>query len=86
MTAPGVALLFTAILVYVKKNRSYYWEEIQELIHGNHALTVVYHRELGKSLARSYGRRLGDIGLSDAWFGILESVIVARGKTKADLE
>jgi hypothetical protein len=41
---------------------------------------------MGKSYARSYGKRLREIGLSDAWFGILEGLIVASGKTKADLE
>lgn len=68
------------------RNRDYYWEDIQDLIHGNHALTVVYHQEMGKSHARSYGKRLREIGLSDAWFGILEGLIVASGKTKAALE
>lgn len=68
------------------RNRNYYWEDIQDLIHGNHSLTVIYHQEMGKSYARSYGKRLRGIGLSDAWFGILEGLIVASGKTKADLE
>ena len=68
-----------------ERNRDYYWEEIQDLIHGNHELTVVYHQEMGKSYARSYGRRLREIGLGDAWFGILEGLIVASGKNKGDL-
>lgn len=69
-----------------ERNRDYYWDDIQELIHGNHALTVVYHQEVGKSYAHSFGKRLREIGFSDAWFGILEGLIVASGKTKADLE
>lgn len=69
-----------------ERNRDYYWEEIQDLIHGNHELTVVFHQEMGKSYARSYGRRLREIGLGNAWFGILEGLIVASGKNKADLE
>ena len=69
-----------------ERNRDYYWEDMQGLIHGNHALTVVYHQEMGKSYARSYGKRLREIGLSDVWFGILEGLIVASGKTRADLE
>lgn len=67
-------------------NRDYYWEEIQDLIIGNHPLTVVYHQEMGKSYARSFGRRLREMGLSDVWFGILEGLMVASGKKKADLE
>ena len=69
-----------------ERNRDYYWDDIQELIHGNHALAVVYHQEMGKSHARSFGKRLREIVFSDAWFGILEGLIVASGKTKADLE
>lgn len=69
-----------------ERNRDYYWEKIQDLIQGNHELTVVYHQQMGKSYARSYGRRLREIGLGDVWFGILEGLIVASGKTDADLE
>lgn len=69
-----------------ERNRDYYWDDIQELIHSNHELTVVYHQEIGKSYARSFGKRLREIGLGGVWFGILEGLIVASGKTKADLE
>ncbi len=47
---------------------------------------VIYHQEMGKSHARTYGRRLREIGLSDAWFGRLEGLIVDSAKTKEDLE
>ena len=47
---------------------------------------VIYHQEMGKSHARTYGRRLREIGISDAWFGILEGLVIASGKTKEDLE
>ena len=47
---------------------------------------VIYHQEMGKSHARTYGRRLHEIGLNDAWFGILEGLVIASGKTKEDLE
>ena len=53
-----------------ERNREYYWEEIQDLIHKNRNLMVLYHQEMGKSYARTYGKRLREIGLSDAWFGI----------------
>jgi hypothetical protein len=69
-----------------ERNRDYYWDDIQALIPGKQALTVVYHQEMGKSYARSFGKRLREIGMDDVWFGILEGLIVASGKTKADLE
>jgi hypothetical protein len=69
-----------------ERNREYYWDEIQDLIYENKKLMVIYHQEMGKSHARTYGRRLREIGLSDAWFGILEGQVIASGKTKEDLE
>jgi hypothetical protein len=41
---------------------------------------------MGKSHALTYGRRLREIGLVDSWFGILEMLVIASGKTKVDLE
>jgi hypothetical protein len=69
-----------------ERNREYYWNEIQDMIYGNEELTVIYHQEMGKSHARTYGRRLREIGLNDAWFGILEGLVIASGRTKEDLE
>lgn len=69
-----------------ERNREYYRDEIQDLIYGNKEFMVIYHQEMGKSHARTYGRRLHEIGLSDAWFGILEGLVIASGKTKEDLE
>ena len=69
-----------------ERNREYYWDEIQNLIYGDKELMVLYHQEMGKSHARTYGRRLREIGLNDAWFGILEGLVIASGRTKEDLE
>ena len=69
-----------------ERNREYYWEEIQNLIYKDKELMVIYHQEMGKSYARKYVRQLREIGLSNAWFGILEGLIIASGKTKEDLE
>lgn len=68
------------------RNRKYYWEEIQDLVNARPELMEVYHQEMGKSHARTYGRRLREIGLVDSWFGILEGLVIASGKTKVDLE
>jgi len=69
-----------------ERNREYHWEEIQDLIRKDPKLRIVFHQEMGKSYARTYARRLRDVGIGDAWFGILEGLIVASGKTKQDVE
>ena len=68
-----------------EKNRNYYWNEIYATIGSDKELEILYHQETGKSNARRYRRRLKDIKISDGWFGILEGMIVASGKSKEDL-
>lgn len=69
-----------------EKNREYYWEEIQDILIDHPELEVVYHQESGKRYARTYGKRLREIGLDEGWFGILKGLIVASGKTRPELE
>jgi hypothetical protein len=66
--------------------REKYWEEIEELITKDSSLLTVYHQEMGKVHARTYGRRLSEIGLRNAWFAILEGEIVASGSTNEEVE
>ena len=63
-----------------------YWEEIDELIEKDSSLLAVYHQEMGKVHARTFGRRLSAIGLRDAWFAVLQGEIVAGGKTREEVE
>lgn len=65
-----------------ESNRERYGEEIQRLISKNFNLLKVYHQEMGKIHARTYGKRLREIGLSDAWFAILEGTVIASGTTQ----
>ncbi len=69
-----------------QSNREMYWEEINELISRNPNLLVIYHHEMGKARARTYGRRLREIGLTKGWFAILEGIIIASGATKDEVE
>lgn len=69
-----------------KRNREMYWEEIEELISKNTNLLTLYHQEMGKIHARTYGKRLREIGLTNAWFAILEGIIVASGLTRNGVE
>lgn len=63
-----------------------YGGKIEELIKNDPSLLTVYHQEMGKVHARTYGRRLSKIGLRNAWFAILEGEIVAGGCTRAEVE
>jgi len=59
---------------------------IDELIKKDPGLLTVYHQEMGKVHARTYGRCLSKIGLRNAWFAILEGEVVAGGCTRAEVE
>lgn len=69
-----------------KRNREMYWEEIEQLISKDSALLTLYHQEMGKIHARTYGKRLREIGLNNGWFAILEGIIIASGATKDEVE
>ena len=69
-----------------KRNRERYWEEIEELINKDPDLLTLYHQEMGKIYARTYGKRLREIGLTNAWFAILEGMTIASGATKDEVE
>lgn len=67
-------------------NREMYREEIKALIDGNPDLLTLYHQEMGKIHARTYGKRLREIGLRKGWFAILEGITIASGATKDEVE
>ena len=69
-----------------KRNREMYWEKIEELIDKDSNLLMLYHLEMGKIHARTYGKQLREIGLNNAWFAILEGIIVASGPTRDEVE
>lgn len=69
-----------------ERNRERYWEEIDRLINKSPDLLTLYHQEMGKVHARTYGKRLREIGISNAWFAILDGIIIAGGTTKDDVE
>ncbi|MCD6479064.1 MAG: hypothetical protein J7L44_04230 [Candidatus Diapherotrites archaeon] len=69
-----------------ERNRERYWDEINKLISKDPELLTLYHQEMGKVHARRYGKRLREIGFSNAWFAILEGIPIASGATKEDVE
>ncbi|MDI6902741.1 MAG: hypothetical protein QMC77_03310 [Methanocellales archaeon] len=69
-----------------ERNREMYWKEIEELINKDPSLLTLYHQEMGKIHARTYKKQLHEIGLTDAWFAILEGITIASGATKDEVE
>lgn len=69
-----------------ERNRNMYWEEITELMEKNTDFLTLYHQEMGKFHARSYGRRLRKIGLSNVWFAIFRGITIASGVTRDEVE
>ncbi|MBW3622038.1 MAG: hypothetical protein KY468_01355 [Armatimonadetes bacterium] len=67
-------------------NRERYWEEIEELIEKSLELRTLYHQERGKHHARVLGRRLRELGLSNAWFALLEGTVISSGRSKEEVE
>lgn len=65
-----------------ESNRERYGEEIERMISKDFNLLRISHQEMGKIHARTYGKRLREMGLSNAWFAILEGTIVASGTTQ----
>jgi hypothetical protein len=69
-----------------QRNREQYQEQIETLTHRNRELLVLYHQEMGKIHARTYGKQLREVGLRSAWFAILEGLIVAGGRKREEVE
>ena len=60
--------------------------EIHELRLKDRALEVIYHQEMGRVYERAIGKRARQLGLSNAWFALLEGVTVAAAETKDEVE
>jgi hypothetical protein len=69
-----------------ERNRSKYSQEIADIIAKDPGLLALYHQEMGRVHARTYGKRLRKIGLTKGWFAILEGMIIASGTTKDEVE
>ena len=65
-----------------ESNRLRYEGEIEKLVTSDFSLLKIYHQEMGKMQARKFGKRLREIGVSEAWFAILEGTIIASGATQ----
>ena len=67
-------------------SRLRYGEEIEELTSKDIGLMKIYHQEMGKIHAREFGRRLREIGFSEAWFAVLGGTIIASGATREQVD
>ena len=60
--------------------------EIHELRLKDRALEVLYHHEMGRVYERAMGKRARQLGLSNAWYALLEGMTVAAAETKDEVE
>lgn len=67
-------------------SREEYAGEIYELIRKSHGLRVFYNQEMGKIAAKSFRKHFNKIGIQNAWFGVLEGMIIASGKSRPEVE
>lgn len=76
------------LALYMKnaRSREEYWYEIQELLEKNPALESLYHFLWGKINARSHKKAIKELGVKGYYFAIYNNVVLASGKTKADVE
>jgi hypothetical protein len=69
-----------------ERHRALYGEEIGALVHQSRVLETLYHQEMGKVHARTYGKQLRDMGLGGRWFAILEGLTIASGVNRGELD
>jgi hypothetical protein len=69
---------------YMKSSRSleHYWYEIEDLLQEDPTLEKVYHLRLGKLYSRKLKKQLKNIGVKDAWFAVIDNLIVTSGPSK----
>jgi hypothetical protein len=81
-TSDGELLKF-----YMKSeaNRDRYWKEIEILGKKNPELKNVYFQEWGRINSRTIKKNLKATDIKNAWFAVLDNVIVASGKNKKGL-
>lgn len=68
-----------------KQNREEYWNEINDMLGKNPHLKNIYHNEIGKSSVRQVKNIFLDIGIKNGWFAIINSQVVASGKTREEV-
>lgn len=69
-----------------KQNREEFWDEINDLLRKNPLLKNIYHNETGKSYTRQIKNIFSDIGIKSGWFAIVNSQIIASGKTEKEVK
>ena len=55
----------------------------EELIDDDTHLRSLFHQEMGKAHARTLGRQLREIEMTDAWFALFAGTALAVGATEA---
>ncbi len=61
-------------------------DRIIDLAYKNSELEALYHQEMGKIQAKNYKKSYQALGIKNAWFGILQGMIIAAGATQEEVE
>lgn len=69
-----------------KDSRDIHWGEIEDLRNKSLELMAVYSEEMGRVHARAYRKKLKEIGVIDGWFGLIDGMIIASGRTQNEVE
>ncbi|OGD52359.1 hypothetical protein A3K81_04165 [Candidatus Bathyarchaeota archaeon RBG_13_60_20] len=69
---------------YLKNNgtRLRYEEEIEELVNKDPANMKLYYRQMGEVHSRKIRKQLHGLGANDAWFAVIEGIVIASGASK----
>jgi hypothetical protein len=74
------------IYLKTKDSRDAYYSEILDLISKDPELMVYYSQAMGKVEAQMLKRKLKSTGVKRGWFAILDSMIIAGGRSKSEIE
>ena len=67
-------------------SRKEFKDEITVLRRKSPELEEIYHQELGKIHAKTIKAQLKKLDITKGWFGVLESIIIASGESKDQVE
>lgn len=69
-----------------QESRDFHWQEIEKLLRDKPELLPVYSEEMGRVHARAYRKKMKEIGLEEGWFGLIEGIIIAGGRSREEVE
>jgi len=69
-----------------EENRFEYENEISNILKKEPLLTKTYYQELSKSNSRKLRKKISDLNIKSGYFAVLNDVIIASGKSEAEVK